>query len=202
MVSMRDARDEAFRRAGIPADGGDSEAWVDFKLGPIPMPFPNTDARRRTVKFHDLHHVLTDYRTDILGEFEISAWEIAAGCGRYGVAWGLNLMGLVAGLLSAPRRTMRAFWRGSRSKSLYTTLSFDEVIDRPVDEVRSRLGVPAGSEVITPTASDVLRFALASLAGAALGLVTLTVVLTPVTLLAWVLMYGAYRREVASRSAE
>lgn len=201
MVSMRDARDEAFRRAGIPADGGDSEPWVDFKLGPIPMPFPNTDARRRTVKLHDLHHVLTGYRTDILGEFEISAWEIAAGCGRHGVAWGINLMGLVAGLLSAPRRTTRAFWRGSRSTALYTTLSFDEVIDRPVDEVRARLRVPAASEVVSPTGPDVLRLVLASLAGAALGLVTLTVVLTPVTLLAWVLTYGAYRRKVTRRSA-
>ena len=201
MVSMRDARDEAFRRAGIPADGGDSEPWVDFKLGPIPMPFPNTDARRRTVKLHDLHHVLTGYRTDILGEFEISAWELGAGCGRFGVAWGLNLMGLVGGLLSSPRRTVRAFWRGRRSDALYTTRSYDEVLDQPVAEVRRWLHVPGEAEPVSPTASDVLHLAAASLAGLVLGLATLAVILTPVTLAAWVLTYGAYRREVARRGA-
>lgn len=201
MVSMRDARDEAFRRAGIPADGGDSEPWVDFKLGPIPMPFPNTDARRRTVKLHDLHHVVTGYRTDIFGEFEISAWELGAGCGRFGVAWGLNLMGLVGGLLSSPRRTVRAFWRGRRSDSLYTRRSYDEVLDQPVDEVRRWLRVPGEAEPVSPTASDVLHLAAASLAGLVLGLATLAIILTPVTLAAWVLTYSAYRREVARRSA-
>ena len=41
------------------------------------MPFPNSDARRRAVKVHDLHKVLTGYQTDIFGEVEISwvgAW--------------------------------------------------------------------------------------------------------------------------------
>ncbi|MBE2248863.1 MAG: hypothetical protein IAE78_04880 [Myxococcus sp.] len=199
MVTMRAARDEAFREAGIPPDGGDSEPWVDFKLGPLPMPFPNTDARRRTVKLHDLHHVLTGYRTDILGEFEISAWELAAGCGRFGVAWYLNLMGLTAGLVSAPGRTLRAFARGRHSDTLYTALSFDEVLDQPVDEVRARLRVLAGPG--TPTPSDVLRFGLAALAGAALGLVTFTIALSPVMLAAWVLSYGAYRRQLKHRAA-
>ncbi|MDP3234044.1 MAG: hypothetical protein Q8N26_14785 [Myxococcales bacterium] len=201
MVSMRAARDEAFRRAGIPADGGDSEPWVDFKLGPIPMPFPNTDARRRTVKFHDLHHVLTGYRTDIFGEFEISAWELGAGCGRFGVAWGLNLLALAGGLLSSPGRTVRAFWRGRRSDSLYTTPTYDEVIDQPVDEVRRWLRVPGEAEPVSPTASDVLHLGAASLAGFVLGVATLAIILTPVTLAAWVLSYSAYRREVARRSA-
>jgi hypothetical protein len=199
MVSLRSARDDAFRRAGIPADGGDSEPWVDFKLGPLPMPFPNTDARRRAVKLHDLHHVLTGYQTDITGEFEISAWEVAAGCGRYGAAWVLNLMGLSVGLLTAPLRVSRAFWRGARSSTLYTTLAFDEVIDRPVDEVRRRLTVPPAGERVSPTAADGLRLVAASVAGLSLLLVTVPLMLTPVTLVAWALTYSAYRREVGRR---
>lgn len=194
MVTMREAKRETFARFGIPDDGGDSEAWVDFKLGPLPMPFPNTDARRRAVKLHDLHHVLTGYRMDIIGEFEISAWEIAAGCGSYSVPWLLNLMGTTAGLVSAPLRTMRAFWRGARSRSLYTTLSHDEVIDLPVEEVRHRLGIAPLEQHVSPQLKDVLQLAAASVAGLALGLVLLAIILTPVTLVAWLWTYSSYRR--------
>lgn len=194
MVTMREAKREAFARFGIPEDGGDSEAWVDFKLGPLPMPFPNTDARRRAVKLHDLHHVLTGYRMDIIGEFEISAWEIAAGCGSYSVPWLLNLMGTTAGLVSAPLRTMRAFWRGARSRSLYTTLSHDEVIDLPVEEVRRRLGIAPLEQHVSPQLKDVLQLAAASVAGLALGLVLLAIILTPVTLVAWLWTYSSYRK--------
>lgn len=194
MMTMREAKRAAFAKFGIPDDGGDSEAWVDFKLGPLPMPFPNTDARRRAVKLHDLHHVLTDYRMDIIGEFEISAWEIAAGCGSYAVPWLLNLMGTTAGLVSAPLRTMRAFWRGARSNSLYTTLSHDEVIDLPVEEVRRRLGITPLEQHVSPRLKDVLQLAVSSVAGLALGLVLLALILTPVTLVAWLWTYSSYRK--------
>jgi hypothetical protein len=200
MVTMREARQVAFEAAGIPPDGGDSEAWVDFKLGPIPMPFPNTDARRRTVKLHDLHHVLTGYRSDIVGEFEISAWELAAGCGRFGVAWFLNLLAMAVGLVAAPRRTVRAFVRGAASRSLYTTLGFDAVIDRPVDEVRATLGVvPQGAN--GPVTSKVLLQLLGgALAGGALLVLVAAVILTPVILVAWGVTYARYRHAKRARS--
>src|SRR4051794_14211722 len=38
-----------FDENGFGEDGGYSSAWVDFHLGPIPMPFPNTAARKRAV---------------------------------------------------------------------------------------------------------------------------------------------------------
>src|SRR5688572_7376869 len=94
--SMSDARAAYFKANGFGADGGYSDAWVDFKLGPVPFPFPNTKARVRAVRYHDLHHVLTGYGTDILGEFEISAWEIGAGCKDFVAAWQLNLGGMFA----------------------------------------------------------------------------------------------------------
>lgn len=190
-MTLRDGRRQAFEAFGIPEDGGDSEAWVDFKLGPLPMPFPNSDARRRAVKLHDLHHVLTGYRMDIIGEFEISAWEIAAGCGAFVVPWYLNLMGLTAGMLVAPRRTTRAFWRGARARSLYTTLGYDAVIDRPVEDVRGELGIAPSAE---PRVRDVAALAGSALAGAVLSLLTAAIVLTPVTLVAWVVAYRASQR--------
>ncbi|PYS76753.1 MAG: hypothetical protein DMF66_12990 [Acidobacteria bacterium] len=62
-------------------DGGYSDAWVKLKLWRMPIWFPNTEGRRRAVRFHDVHHVLTEYPTTWRGEFEIAAWEIATGIG-------------------------------------------------------------------------------------------------------------------------
>src|SRR6185312_14780727 len=96
-LTLREARDEYFRVNGFGPNGGYDDVWVNFKLGPIPMPFPNTNSRKRTVRFHDLHHVVTGYRTDTRGEFEISAWELGSGCADHFVAWQLNLGGFAAG---------------------------------------------------------------------------------------------------------
>src|SRR5262249_54266001 len=102
-LTLRAARAAFFEANGFGADGGYSAKWVDFKLGPIPMAFPNTASRVRAVRYHDLHHVLTGYATDLRGEFEISAWELGAGCKDFWMAWQLNLAGLAGGMLMIPR---------------------------------------------------------------------------------------------------
>src|SRR6185436_2453344 len=126
--TMREARARYFQVNQFGDNGGYDDAWVDFKLGPIPMPFPNTASRVRAVRYHDLHHVLTGYDTNTIGEFEISAWEIAAGCKGYIAAWQLNLGGMFAGMFVSPPRIWRAFLRGRRSDTLYDR-SFDELLD-------------------------------------------------------------------------
>jgi len=88
-MSMGAARQRYFDANGF--DGAYAERWVKLKAGPIAFYFPNAEGRRRAVKFHDLHHIATGYQTDWTGEAEISAWEIASGCGRFGWAWFLNL---------------------------------------------------------------------------------------------------------------
>jgi hypothetical protein len=70
-MTMRDALARYFEVNAFGADGGYNDAWVDFKLGPMPFPFPNTQSRVRALRYHDLHHILTNYDTDTLGEFEI-----------------------------------------------------------------------------------------------------------------------------------
>jgi len=139
-ATLRDARRTYFEANGFPLDGGYDAKWVDFELGPIPVPFPNTDGRRRAVKVHDLHHVLTEYQTDIYGEAEISAWELGAGCGNMVAAWLLNLGGLALGMLMAPRRTWRAWVRGRQARSLYRR-DLDELLTLRVGEVRRDLGL-------------------------------------------------------------
>ena len=154
--TLLEARRLYFEANGFPLDGGYQAKWVDFELGPIPMPFPNSDARRRAVKVHDLHHVLTGYQTDIYGEAEISAWELAAGCADMVAAWGLNLGGMALGMLISPRRTWRAWVRGRQSGMLYRTRLDDELLNRKLGELRSELGLdePPGPA----SAGDALLF--------------------------------------------
>jgi hypothetical protein len=40
--TLREARERYFRANGFGESGGYDDAWVDFKLGPVPLPFPNT----------------------------------------------------------------------------------------------------------------------------------------------------------------
>lgn len=178
--TLREARARYFRDNGFGEDGGYGDAWVDFKLGPIPMPFPNTPGRVRAVRYHDLHHVLTGYATDTRGELEISAWEVGAGCGRFVTAWAINLSGMAAGLVSAPRRSFRAFVRGRHSRSLYAE-PFEPLLDERVDDARARVATAPRAR-----ASDVAAFALANVVGVAVGLAftALVLPLVPIGVLA------------------
>lgn len=182
MTTMREALREYFEVNHFGVDGGYSAKWVDFKLGNIPFPFPNTDARKKAVRFHDLNHVLTGYRTDTVSEFEISAWEIGAGCGEFAAAWVINLGGLAAGVFSAPARTFHAFVRGRRQRASYA-LDYDAMLEREVEDVRSELGIGEGRIDARP--SDVLFFVFAVLAGLVVGLTMAVALLSPVTLFLW-----------------
>lgn len=181
MPTMREAVQQYFQDNGFGADGGYAAKWVDFKLGPIPFPLPNTEARKHAVKFHDLNHVLTGYRTDIQGEFEISAWEIGAGCRDFWAAWALNLSGIAGGVFTSPRRTWRAFVAGRQSTAAYA-LDYEQALGEQVEVVRQKLGVTTSA---APHALDAVLFALSAGAGLAVGLLLLVVMLSPVTLVLW-----------------
>jgi len=193
--TLRAARARYFEVNHFGEDGGYGDKWVDFKLGPLPLPFPNTAARVRAVRYHDLHHVLTGYDTDTIGEFEISAWEIAAGCKGYVAAWQLNLGGMFAGCLSAPRRTVRAFVRGRASRTLYDE-PFEALLEETVAAVRARTGVELPAR--PARFMDGVLFGLALLAGALSALVTLPLVLVFLPL---GLATFAYRRYRAGKQA-
>jgi hypothetical protein len=194
-TTLREARALYFAANGFGPNGGYDDAWVDFKLGPVPLPFPNTRARVRAVGFHDLHHVLTGYDTDTIGEFEISAWEIAAGCKGFVAAWQLNLGGMFAGLLVAPRRTFRAFLRGRHSRSLYGG-ELEALLDCSVAQLRDRTGVDQPTAALR--AADAALFGLAQLAGLPMALLGLAFALL---FLPWGLATLAWRRAKAATKA-
>ncbi|HVU00850.1 MAG TPA: hypothetical protein VHE30_03830 [Polyangiaceae bacterium] len=188
--TLKSALATYFEENGFGPDGGYSSNWVDFMLGPIPFPFPNTPARKRAVRYHDLHHLLTGYRTDVRGEFEISAWEIGSGCRDFVAAWQLNLSGMAGGVFLCPRRTFRAFLRGRRSENFYGRSYDDALLATRVAEARTELGVDR--PLPPPTVLDVLLFVAAAASGLVLGLAFLAVC-APLALVAYPFLVAARR---------
>ena len=136
-LTLREARELYFRRNGF--DGGYGGRWVRLQAGPVPLYFPNTAARVRAVRYHDLHHVLTEYPTTWLGEAQIGAWEIASGCGRHYPAWALNFGAFAVGLALGPSAVYAAFLRGRRTANLYHEPWSEALLDQTVGSLRERL---------------------------------------------------------------
>lgn len=183
-LTMREARRLYFDANGF-GDGGYDVKWVKLMIGPFPFAFPNTAQRVRSVRLHDLHHVVTDYGTDMTGESEIGAWEIASSCRDHWAAWVLNLFAMGIGVLIAPARLWRAFLRGRRSANLYDDDFREAMLDQKVLELRSRLRL--GGRRQAATAGDVLAFLGWSAAGLAILLAGLGLMLAPLVFVAHLL---------------
>jgi hypothetical protein len=153
-MTLREGRQAYFATFGL-GEGGYEDKWVHLKVGPIPFAFPNTESRKKAVRVHDLHHVLTGYRADWIGEFEISAWEVGSSCRDYVAAWVLNLMGFAAGLLVAPGRVFRAFVRGRHTENLYREGYSEALLEETVAGARARMRLDVD---IVPTGADRVSF--------------------------------------------
>lgn len=158
-MTMRDARATYWDANDFGADGGYAKKWEVVKIGPIPIPIRNVPARVEAIRYHDLHHLVTGYATDLRGEGEISAWEFAGGCGDKWFAWLINAQGLLLGLLH-PRAALTAWARGRRSKTLYPGPFDESLLERTVGDVRREL-VGAAPTDTKPDAGDWLTFSLA-----------------------------------------
>jgi len=141
--TVRAARDAYLEENGFTVEAYDAP-FTDAKLWKITFKIPNTRAHRRAIMWHDLHHAVTGYGTDLAGEGEISAWELRGGLrGLNLYVRAIVLSGVAAGVLVAPRRTLRA-WRASSSRNLFDADGYEELLDLPLSELRARLGVPEG----------------------------------------------------------
>jgi ubiquinone biosynthesis protein Coq4 len=117
----------------------EASPWWTCRLGPISIRLPNFKWRRKALLAHDLHHVLTGYPCGMYGEFQVAAWEFGAGPMPH---WGATLfcLPLVAvGLCLTPRRVLRAFMAGRRSRSLHQSEAIDAVLAPPLSEARANL---------------------------------------------------------------
>ncbi len=167
-LTLRAARTQYFEANGFGADGGYAARWVHFRIGPLPLGFPNTAARVRAVRFHDLHHIATGYDTDLRGEYEVAAWEIGGGCRTYLAAWILNFGAFMVGLLVEPRALLRAFVRGRHSRNFYDRGWSEELLEQTVGEARCALVLDRA--VPAPGREDRLAFAGWGLAAGVCGI--------------------------------
>ena len=102
--------------------GPDASSWTCV-IGPLTLRLPNFEWRRRAIRAHDLHHLMTGYPMTMRGEFQMAAWEY--GAGRY-PHWGATLFCaplILIGLCWSPRAMWRAWRDGRRSQSLYPALT-------------------------------------------------------------------------------
>ncbi len=179
--TLADGRSRYFEANGIAPDGGYEDAWVKFRVGPFPVRFPNTEGRRRAVRFHDLNHVLTGYGTDLRGEAEIGAWELASGCTRFPAAVVLNLLVIWPVLFLSPRRLWRAFVRGRHSMNLYGEVYDQRLLERTIGPTRQALGLDRTPRA---SASDALGFVGLLLVVVGLQALILGVIAVPLIVLA------------------
>lgn len=143
------ARDAYLRENGWTPETYDAPTTTATVLG-FDVAIPNTETHRWAIRLHDLHHVATGYGTDATGEAEISAWELAGGLGRLDAyVSSLVFAGALYGLVHSPLRTLRAFRRGRRVRSLFFESrqeeAYQELLGLSVAQLRSRLGVETSS---------------------------------------------------------
>lgn len=188
MTTLAEARAAYFETNGFGRDGGYRDRWVVVgRLGPVPLAFPNSAARVRAVRYHDLHHVVTGYATDLVGEAEIAAWELASGCADHRAAWLLNLsvLPVVAVRRRERDRLLRAFVRGTCSRNLYRERFDDALLARRIDDARAQLGLDRERDALPPaTAAHRARFRRFVALGGLLNAMLLLIALTPLALLA------------------
>lgn len=116
---------------------------------------PNTPKHRWAIMLHDLHHVATGFGTDLVGEAEISAWELRGGFRCLGPYVGsIVLGGALFGLLLAPQRVLNAFLQGGKARSLFARddLSYEALLDMSISQLRAELNLPESGLAQRPRA--------------------------------------------------
>lgn len=182
MERIREALKGFYAAHRLPPDGGAGRAYFFLHLGPVAIPAPNPGFRKRAVLYHDVHHMLTGYNTLIGdGEMLIAGYEIGAGCGRFAIAWVLNLWMLPLAALARPRETFAAFVRGRRCRSLYHEAD-QAFLDQDVGTLRAHLGLDRA-----PAAPTVRDRALFTLWCAVASAILLGSAAAPIVLAIWLL---------------
>jgi hypothetical protein len=109
-----------YERSGFGGEVGARPPTVPVYTGCLLVPLPNIETRRRFLKYHDLHHLVTGYSVGRIGEGEVSAWELGSGSAWVSPTLALmNVIALSTGLVLEPRRMWRAFRSGCGSRNLY-----------------------------------------------------------------------------------
>jgi len=139
-----------------------SKRWT-CGFGPLELTFPNFEWRKQAIERHDIHHVLTGYACTLAGEIEMAAWEFGAGPFPDIRATLFCLPLLAAGGISAPKKTLAAFKRGRRGRTLYGA-DLGVLLHRPLRAVQSEIAPARERPLTTADAFSFGRLILAAFA--------------------------------------
>jgi hypothetical protein len=142
-LTVREARDRFLGRNGFRLEDYSAPTYA-LRIWRLHLRLPNTKAHRWATPLHDMHHILTGYGTDWIGEAELAAWELRAGCKTLDV-YCLDLAGVIIGLFMSPAGIWRAFIKAKGQRTLYRdSMLRESALQMTVGEVRARLGIPPG----------------------------------------------------------
>ncbi|MFT7562121.1 MAG: hypothetical protein ACI93R_004055 [Flavobacteriales bacterium] len=120
-MTIQQELEKFYIRVGFGDVLGKRPLTVPVYTGCLLVPLPNIETRYKYLKYHDMHHLMTDYSVGRIGEGEVSAWELGTGSFLKSPLLGImNLIALSTGLVLEPRRMWLAFVRGCQSKNLYS----------------------------------------------------------------------------------
>jgi hypothetical protein len=127
-MTLHDELVAFYAKSGFGEVIGARPLTVPVYTGCMLVPLPNIETRRRFLKYHDLHHLVTGYSVGRIGEGEVSAWELGTGSAFISPILGaMNLIALSTGLFLEPKRMWRAFRRGCASQNLYSAAARTDV---------------------------------------------------------------------------
>jgi len=139
---MKDALKIFYDEHGLPPDGGTASQFFKVQIGFIKLHLPNPKMRQQVVLFHDMNHILTNYKAEFsTGEVQIAGYEIASGCGKYLFAWWINLCFFALGLIINPKLLFAGFIKGRKCKGIYYyTNQLDTLIEMNIGAIKEKLG--------------------------------------------------------------
>lgn len=121
----------AFRASTGQSESAYREPRFDVRIGPFVVRIPNPGQ----LHWHDLHHLVLGYPTTLVGEMEISAFELRT-IPRTPIVFLLCIAGVAAGLFVAPRRTITAWRRARGCRNLYGSgLAYADVLAWSFEEL-------------------------------------------------------------------
>ena len=163
-MTLQDELTSFYKKSGFGEVVGARSLTVPVYAGCMLVPLPNIETRRRFLKYHDLHHLVTGYSVGRIGEGEVSAWELGTGSAMVSPTLGMmNLIALSTGLVLEPRRIWRAFRRGCASRNLYARAARAAVDSgRWADVAALRRDILETKQPGTPVAVRAAEFALYS----------------------------------------
>jgi ubiquinone/menaquinone biosynthesis C-methylase UbiE len=149
-MSVREGRDRYLAENGFSVAAYTAPTFELQMLGRT-LRFKNWPSRQRSVPVHDIHHVLTGYGTDYIGEAEIGAWELIGGCTAF-ITWYLNGLAVLIGLLIAPLRVLRAMRSALGQRTLYwrPVAAYDQLLAMSIGDLREQLGIPRQGQADHP----------------------------------------------------